>query len=339
MFVLQTAVVKSGGGILTAVLHYERMFRALGVRSAVLLGAPSGAALRAEGVDVLSAPELLVSPLGAMLPLFGALRTAIEQRTQGEPIIALIHSDRTLPALKRLFPSARFATPCHSDKFKHKKAADLVVTLNQAQHDLARAALPGVRCALLGNPYVAPPARPLVGEGAPRINFVARFTPTKDPLIVVEALARMPLAPQARFIGAGEMEGEVKAALAARSLAATLPGWIAAPFSDFHRNDILISPSHWEGLPYLLQEALDHGVPIVASDIAGHRAALGDGAYGTLFAAGNAAALADALELALANLDALRAKAEDGRAALREKYDAAPFWRALRTELDIFEHV
>lgn len=338
MFLLQAAVVKSGGGILTAVHHYERMFRAVGVRSAVLLGAPSDAALRAEGVDVLAAPELLVSPLGALLPLFGALRSAVEQRAQGEPIVALVHSDRTLLALTRMFPSARFVTPCHSDKFKHKKAADLVVTLNQAQHEFARAALPGVRCALLGNPYVSPPSPQLSEGGPPRVNFVARFTPTKDPLIVVDALARMQRAPQARFVGAGEMEARVKSAIAARSLAATFPGWISAPFADFHRNDILVSPSHWEGLPYLLQEALDHGVPIVASDIAGHRAALGDGAYGALFAPGNAAALAHALERALGDLDALRAKAEEGRAALRDRYTAAPFWDAMRTELEIDDH-
>ncbi|HYD86066.1 MAG TPA: glycosyltransferase [Vitreimonas sp.] len=333
MFVLQSAVVKGRGGIATAVAHYERMFRAVGVRSAVLFSGPSIDALREQGVDVIAASKLLTSPIAAALPLLPSLRREVLARAAGAPIVAIVHSDLTLPALQRLFPEARFVTPCHSDKFKHKKAADLVVTLNAAQHEAARAALTRPRIAQLGNPYVAAPPPPLREDGAPRLNFVARFIPTKDPQALLRAAALMSPPPPLRFFGDGELAGDLRAAAQSAGLAVEFAGWRSAPFADFHRNDILVLPSHWEGLPYLLQEALDHGVPTIASDIPGSRTALGDGAYGALFPLGDDALLARTAAEALANLDALRDRAEKGRAALRERYGAEAFWRALSAEL------
>lgn len=334
MFVLQTAVVKGRGGIATAVAHYEHMLRALGVRSAVVFSGPSIDTLRAQGADIVEAPRLLTSPLAGVLPIQRDLRGAIQKRAGGEDMLIVCHSDRTLPALKVLFPHARVVAPCHSDKFKHKARADLVITLNAAQQSLVRAGLPNTQVAQLGNPYVGGDVTALRNGGAPRFNFVARFTPTKDPLTLVRAAALLG-APdiEIRFIGAGELEAEVRSAAAAQSIAASFPGWLAAPFSHFHDRDILVLPSQWEGLPYLLQEALDHGVPIIAADNAGSRTALADGGFGALFAVGDAQALATAMSEALANLDALKAKAEKGRAALAGQYGSEAFWRKLTTAL------
>ncbi len=334
MFVLQVAVVKGRGGIATAVAHYERMFRAAGVGSAVLFSGPSQDALRAEGFDLIDAPALLTSPLGAMAPLFGDLRRAILARAGSARLVVIVHSDLALGALQRLFPTAAFATPCHSDKLKRKAGADLIVTLNQAQTDAARAAFPAKPVAQLGNPYVAPTPAPLAATGETRVNFVARFIPTKDPLTLLRAAALLGTrpAPEVRFIGAGPLEADLRAG--AGGARVSFPGWLNAPFSQFHRNDVLVLPSQWEGLPYLLQEALDHGVPIIAADNSGNRAALADGAYGALFPFGDAAALARAIDAALADLDALRAKAEKGRAALHARYGAAPFWQAFSQALN-----
>jgi len=334
MFVLQVAIVKGRGGIATAVAHYERMFRAVGLRSAAVFRGPSADALRGEGVDLIDAPALLTSPFGAAPLVLNGLREEVRRRAGAEPILALVHSDLALGALKSLFPDAVFATPCHSDKFKRKRSADLVITLNQTQTELARAALSSARVVQLGNPYVVTPSAPPATDGARRLNFVARFIPTKDPLTLIRAVAQLKARPQLRFIGAGELEPEMRAALASANVDAEFAGWLSAPFAAFHRNDILVSPSTWEGLPYLLQEALDHGAPIIAADNAGNCAALADGAYGALFPIGDPVALGNAINAALADLDALRAKAEKGRAALHARYGAAPFWAALTAELN-----
>ncbi|MEZ5970876.1 MAG: glycosyltransferase [Hyphomonadaceae bacterium] len=336
MFVLQAAVVKGRGGIATAVAHYERMFRAVGVRSAVLFSGPSIDTLRQQGADVLEAPPLLTSPLAGVLPLFADLRTQFSSRAGAEPVVVIAHSDLTIPALRRLAPNARFVTPCHSDKVKHKRSADLVIALNAAQRDRAAAGLPSVRVAMLGNPYVAeqPPRLPET-SAPPRFNFVGRFINTKDPMLLARAAAQMTPHASLRFIGDGELIDEVGSLCADLGLAnVEFSGWLPSPFAAFHANDILVLPSHWEGLPYLLQEALDHGVATIAAGNAGNRAALADGAYGGLFPVGDAAALAEEMRAALADLDGLRAKAEKGRAALRARYGAEPFWRALTAELE-----
>jgi glycosyltransferase involved in cell wall biosynthesis len=335
MFVVQSALVKGRGGIATAVAHYERMFRAVGVRSVVLFSGPSIDTLRALGSDIIEAPPMLASPFAGVLPVLGGLQAELNKRTAGARVAAIVHSDLTLPAMRRLLPGACFATPCHSDKFKHKEQVDLVIALNAAQRDLAVAALRCPRVALLGNPYVADPPAPVKSAcERPRFNFVGRFIATKDPLTLVRAAALLPENAGVRFIGDGDLAGEVRALSASLGLAAEFPGWAPTPFADFHSNDILVLPSAWEGLPYLLQEALDHGVPVIAADNAGNRAALADGAYGALFSVGDAAALAQAMGEALANLDALRSRAEKGRAALRARYGAEPFWRALSAELE-----
>jgi glycosyltransferase involved in cell wall biosynthesis len=332
MFALQVAVVKGRGGILSAVTHYARMFEAVGVASATLYRGPAPDIVRGSG-KLIEAPASLTSPIYPLFP-DAALRRSLFDAGGGPPDIAIVHSDLALGAIKRLFPDVRIAAVCHSDKLKRKGRADLIVTLNGAQTAAARAELPSVRVAQLGNPYVAlQPAASPPGD-RPRLNFVARFIDTKQPLTLIEAVAKLEQRPALRFIGAGELEGEMRQALATAGIEAEFTGWVAAPFDHFHSQDVLVLPSLWEGLPYLLQEALDHRAPIIASDNPGNRAALADGAYGALFKAGDAQALAAAILDALANLDALRSKAEKGGAALRAKYGAEAFWRALSTELE-----
>lgn len=334
MFVLQAAMVKEGGGIAAAVGHYDRMCRAVGAPTAAIFEGPPAQALRRQGVDVIDAPAALGSPFSA-LPVLGALRAAIYQRTSDADLIVIVHSDKALPALKRLLPRARFVTPCHSDKFKHKGGADLVVSLNPVQHELALAALPRAHVAMLGNPFVPPPPPPLPVGDAVRFNYVARFTPTKDPMTLMRAASLAGVRGlEVRFFGAGPMEIELLAAADSTPVAASFPGWVEAPFDGFHDRDVLVLPSHWEGLPYLLQEALHRGVPIIAADNPGNRAALEDGAYGDLFPVGDAETLAAAMREALDDLDALRAKAEKGRAGLDRRYGAAAFWRGLQRELE-----
>ncbi|MES1199527.1 MAG: glycosyltransferase, partial [Pseudomonadota bacterium] len=283
-------------------------------------------------VRVVDAPASLTAAWAAPVFPWNGLRNALG----ATPDVVIVHSDLALAAVAQAFPNAKRVTPCHSDKTKHKHSADLVVTLNADQDARVRANLAGTRArvALLGNPYVPLDApRAASDAGAPRINFVGRFIETKDPLALVEAVKRMKQKAALRFIGAGELEPQVRAA--AEGLSAEFAGWQPKPFAHFHRNDILVLPSHWEGLPYLLLEALDHGAPTIASDIPGNRTALGDGAFGALYKLGDAQALASTLDDALANLDALRAKAEKGRAAVAARYGAEAFWAALKNALGL----
>ena len=338
MFVLQVAMVKGRGGIATAIAHYERMFRTVGVRSALLFSGPDGADLQAQGADVIPAPSVLTSPFARLPGVLSDVRRAILERAGGDEIVVIVHSDRTMAALQGLLPNALFVAPCHSDKTKHKASADLVITLNEAQHAAASAALPSTRVRLLGNPFVPASSQSAPqpqSSGPPRINFVGRFEGFKDPLTLVRAFlaAALPTDITLRLIGAGALETELRAAAAPAAERIEFAGWLPDAFSHFDARDVLVLPSTWESYSYVIREALHFGVPVLASDIHVHRSALGDGAFGRLFPVADATALAAVLQAAVSDLPSLRAQAARGGDMVRATYGAEPFFKRLSEAL------
>lgn len=339
-FVLQVFDSKAAGGIETTVQHYAAMFREVGVTSACLYRGPAVDQLRANGVEVIDAPDHLFSPLAGVLPALSA-RRRVRAFAGADPDVVIVHSDRALPGVKRLFPRAVTVAPCHSWKAKRKRAADLVVTLNADQHDGIAEQLAGSRArpVLMGNPYV-PAERPAETRrsGPPRVVFCARFTAIKDPLTLLRAasLIRTRPAPEFVFIGSGPLETELRQAAEAAGpdVRVSFPGWLTDPWPEIGPDDVLVLPSHWEGLPYLLQEALDRQVMVVAADNAGNRRALHDGDAGLLFPVGDAEALAARIDRALADPERLRAMAAAGRERMIELYGARGFWSEMARALD-----
>lgn len=335
MFFLQAADTKSPGGIEAAMRHYHRMFAANGARSACLYHGPAGPALMQEGLAIVPFASRLALSLVSLVPPLSRARAQILAAAGDQPIVAIVHSDLLLGPLRRLFPRLTTVTPCHSDKFTHKADADYVVTLNPKQHDLAREALHGreSRIHMLGNPFVAPtrPAPPVSAAPVRRIVFCARFVPFKDPMTLLRAYGALTETgrPALVLYGDGPLLEEAKAFAASHAIAAAFAGWTGDPWRVIGPDDLLVLPSVWEGLPYLLQEALAHHVPVVASDIAGNRAALNEGEFGALFRTGDADDLTRALAAAIAMPQATRAAAVKGAQALDERYGAAAFFRRL----------
>ncbi len=86
-------------------------------------------------------------------------------------------------------------------------------------------------------------------------------------------------------------------------------------------SDIFVLPSHFEGLPMSIIEAMLCGLPVVATNIRGPREQVEDGVTGLLVPKGDAAALRAALHH-LATDKALRARmAEAGRAKALSAFD------------------
>jgi glycosyltransferase involved in cell wall biosynthesis len=339
MFALQVAIMKAKGGVFTSLFHYARMWRANGVRSACLYRGAGADQLRAAGVDVIEAPDTFQSPLFRFSPEFARLRAEIRRRG-GDPECVMAHSDRALPVMHAMFPRATLLTRCHTDKTKHKRAAHLIVTLNERQHALVKSELPHARVRMLGNPFAPAadepaPRQETAPNGRVRFNFVGRVEPVKEALTLMRAFESADLleSTQLRIIGAGSQDDEIRSAAARSARAVEQSGWLQHPFSHFDRGDILVLPSRWESYSWVIREALFFGIPIIASDIHVHRDALGDGAFGWLFEVGDADDLKTQLELAQTRVDDLRTMAGAGREALLARYGAVPFWRALAAEI------
>lgn len=339
MFAVQVAVMKGRGGVFTSLFHYARMFEANGVRSTCLYSGPAAAPLREAGIDVIDVPRSIASPLFALTPAFGRIRAAVRERGGG-PDFAMVHSDLAMRSIRRMFPRAIVMTRCHSDNFKHKANADLVVTLNEDQQQRAQAALPRTRVRMFGNPFVPAPDEPGPrAEHGPggriRINFIGRVEQVKDPLTLARAFnsANLPANTTLRIIGAGSQDRDVRDATAEGTRPVEITGWLSGPFAHFDRGDVLVLPSEWESYSWVIREALHHGVPVIASDICVHREALGDGAYGSLFPVGDAAALAAALERVVGDIDAARAASASGREASMARYGAKAFWAKMAAEM------
>lgn len=332
MFVLQVARLKAPGGIHTAIAHYERMFRNQGIDSAILFRGPASDALAAD--NIISLPRL-----GPFTLANARLQRDVRRRSKGKRLVILVHSDRTLARVRALFPEAVIVAPCHSDKTKRKRNADLVLTLNPDQQRLVQAELPRTRVAETGNPFVPAPRAWLpiaAANSAPRFNFIGRFEGFKDPLTLVQAYGQANLGPEIelRLIGAGRLDSAIRDAAASLHRPVDFSGWLDQPFAAFSSQDVLVLPSLWESYSYVIREALDLGVPIIASDIPVHRAALGDGAYGELFPAGDPDALASTLERAVCDVERLQVMSAHGGDAMRARYGAEPFWQTLRKEIE-----
>jgi glycosyltransferase involved in cell wall biosynthesis len=133
-----------------------------------------------------------------------------------------------------------------------------------------------------------------------RVAWVGRFEPQKDPLKAVQVLARLVEAGRpvtAWFAGAGTLEPELRAAVAAAGLGdrVEFTGVLEPPAlaERFHASDVLVMTSLWEGFPRTMVEALACGVPVVSTAVGDTPAVVRDGENGFIAHTGSAAELAD----------------------------------------------
>lgn len=133
------------------------------------------------------------------------------------------------------------------------------------------------------------------------ILMVGRLSRQKAPECLVEAaiqlLRSQPHLMKFFLVGDGEMRGELERKIKEVGLEGQihLLGWRTDVAELLKAADVFVLPSRWEGLPLALLEAMACGVPVVASDIPGNRAAVADGMCGRLFPVDDSQGLAEAI--------------------------------------------
>ncbi|MCL4188780.1 MAG: glycosyltransferase [Rhodobacteraceae bacterium] len=183
-----------------------------------------------------------------------------------------------------------------------------------------------VRCGIAPSDFPAAPPLPV---GPLRLLCVGRLAEQKGQLLLVDAFARLLVRhPAARLVlaGDGPMRGQLEAAIAARGLAGqvAITGWVdeGRVRAELAASHALVLPSFAEGLPVVIMEAMAAGRPVVSTLVAGIPELVLPGRTGWLVPAGDAAALAAALEeLAGAGAAQLTAMGRAGRERALARHD------------------
>lgn len=205
--------------------------------------------------------------------------------------------------------------------------SSLVIALSDSWAAFLTGFAPRARVAVVPNAVPLPATDAAGGEGEPgRILFLGRLEPAKGTAELLDAVAALaPRFPQLRLVmgGNGDLDGFRRGA-AARGIAdrIALPGWLdgAARDAELARAGVFCLPSHAEGLPMAVLEAMAAGKAVVASSVGGIPELVQDGVNGLLVPAHDAAALAAALARLLDDDSLRRQLGVQARATVEARY-------------------
>lgn len=160
----------------------------------------------------------------------------------------------------------------------------------------------------------------LWGEGFTyHILSVGSLKPQKDHITLIKAFAIVAKKINAKLtiLGDGDLKDEIVNFININGLAnrVSMPGFVLNTESYFRTADLFVNSSRWDGLPLVLIEALEFGVPVVSTDCpSGPAEILENGKYGILVPVNNPEALAVAIKNSLEaqnNINALINRAQD----------------------------
>jgi glycosyltransferase involved in cell wall biosynthesis len=153
---------------------------------------------------------------------------------------------------------------------------------------------------VLRNPVELPPAIP-VRRGREAVTFVflgvigrTSLAQDKGAFDLIRAFARLPTKdkPSARLIlaGSGDLDG-ARNLIESLSLekSVTVRSWVGPDERDqlLSKGDVFVLPSHYEGLPMSMLEAMAWGLPVIVTPVGGIPEIVADGIQGLFVQPGN----------------------------------------------------
>ena len=158
----------------------------------------------------------------------------------------------------------------------------------------------------------------VVADDATDLSYVGEFRRIKGADLLIDAVAKLRAGGRPvtlTLAGDGEESASIKAQVEKLGLgeAVRFIGHVKARYG-FSKGSLLVVPSRGDSMPYVVIEAAAAGIPMIAANIGGIPEIFGEH-RDALFAPSNAAAMADAIEAALKDPAAAKARAK----ALRER--------------------
>lgn len=215
--------------------------------------------------------------------------------------------------------------------------ADAAVVLGDPDRRLAvqRLQADPHRVVVLHNAVPDPGERPAPPPGPPCILFLGRLSERKGVPELLQALARPGMASlpwRAVLAGDGPVE-DYRRQAEALGLAGRIemPGWLDRPATEAlcRQADILVLPSHAEGMSMAVLEGMAHGLAVVTTPVGSHPEVLRDGDSGLFVKPGDVQALAEALDRLLSAPDLRRALGARARARFLSDFSMAAYGRQL----------
>jgi glycosyltransferase involved in cell wall biosynthesis len=141
-------------------------------------------------------------------------------------------------------------------------------------------------------------------RGVPLVLGMGELCARKDFATLLRAFARLRAERPCRLVilGRGNARERLLALAAELGVGSdfSLPGFVSNPYAYLAHADLFAFTSRWEGLGFVLIEALALGTPVVSTDCpSGPREILADGRYGRLVSVGDDLALKDAMTATL----------------------------------------
>jgi glycosyltransferase involved in cell wall biosynthesis len=205
--------------------------------------------------------------------------------------------------------------------------AACIVVLSERWSAWMRSVTENPRIVCVPNPVTLPSPRPSPkGEGEKLVAFVGRCEEGKGVFDLLAAVSEVRRAfPSVRLecAGDGDLDAVRRRAFElGMGTKVNLRGWIGPRHRDelFARAAVFVLPSHAEGLPMSLLEAMAAGAPVVASAVGGIPDLIEDGVNGLLVPAGDTAALALAIHRMLADRELAAHLGEAARETVARRY-------------------
>ena len=250
---------------------------------------------------------------------------AVVARALRVPVVLHVHG-----AEFHLF-AARLPRPARWFLVRILTDAAAVVALGPGWARRLSAIAPDARVVVIPNAVRARTSAARSADGPPRVVFLGRVGDRKGTFDLIRAWAASPTARGSHLTIAGD--GDVDRA---RELVADLGvadsvdvrGWVGADTVDdlLRCSDVLVLPSHDEGQPMAVLEAMAAGLCVVASPVGGVPDLLDD-SCAVLVEPGDVDGLQDALDDVLGDDDRRRRLAAAAHLRFRTDFDVDTVWR------------